>query len=70
MKKNKIFQNQWDAVKAVIRGNFYSNIILPQEKKKIQTPKAVRIEQATFKVIYRKQIIKDQSRKKSRQSKL
>ena len=34
MKKNKIFQNQWDAVKAVIRGNFYSNIILPQEKKK------------------------------------
>ena len=40
------------------------------KKKKIQTPKAVRIEQATFKVIYRKQIIKDQSRKKSRQSKL
>ena len=27
-------QNLWDAAKAVLRGNFYSNTILPQEIRK------------------------------------
>ena len=39
-------QNLWDAAKAVLRGKFYSNTILPQETRKTSnrqpnvTPKA------------------------------
>ena len=41
-------QNLWDTAKAVLRGRFYSNKILPQETRKISnkkpnlTPKAIR----------------------------
>ena len=33
--KNTTTQNLWDAAKAVLRGKFYSNTILPQETRKI-----------------------------------
>ena len=32
--ENMTTQNLWDAAKAVLRGKFYSNTILPQETKK------------------------------------
>ena len=32
--ENTTTQNLWDAVKAVLRGKFYSNTILPQETRK------------------------------------
>ena len=46
--KNKMTQNLWDAAKAVLRGKFINNTILPQETKKILnkqpllTPKTTR----------------------------
>ena len=32
--ENMTTQNLWDAAKAILRGNFYSNIILPKETRK------------------------------------
>ena len=58
-----MIQNLWDAAKAVLRGKFYSNTILPQETRKIpnkesnRTPKGTKA-QTTPKVSRRKEIIK------------
>ena len=66
--ENMTTQNLWDAAKAVLRGKFYSNTILPQETKKTsnsnltlhlkQLEKRRRRRTTTTKISRRKEIIK------------
>ena len=63
--ENTTTQNLWDAAKAVLKGKFYSNTILPQETRNISNKNLTlhlkqleKEEQKNPKVSRRKEIIK------------
>ena len=67
--ENMTTQNLWDAAKAVLRGKFYSNTILPQETRKTSNSNLTlhlkqlekRRRTTTTKISRRKEIIKIQA---------